>query len=311
MTTKPLIIYHDLCADGFGAAWAIWKVLGYEGADYLGTTHGNPPPDVTGRDVVIVDFSFKRDTIISIATNAKSVLILDHHKTAKEDLQLFAKEPNPVDNWDYWFFHNKVNSYDTASASDFNNTLAIFNMDKSGAVLAWEFFHPNKPVPKLLRHVQDRDLWLFKLNGTKELQFVVFSHPYDFEIWDQLAKDVEDEFKFADILEQGVAIERKHLKDIKELLSVAAHPQTIGGCLVLTANLPYTMASDACNILCKDYDSKPFSATYFDRADGQRVFSLRSVGDFDVSAVAKLYGGGGHKNAAGFSVPIVGESDHL
>lgn len=32
--------------------------------------------------------------------------------------------------------------------------------------------------------------------------------------------------------------------------------------------------------------------------------SLRSNGDYDVSAIAKAFGGGGHKNAAGFEVPI-------
>jgi nanoRNase/pAp phosphatase (c-di-AMP/oligoRNAs hydrolase) len=45
-----------------------------------------------------------------------------------------------------------------------------------------------------------------------------------------------------------------------------------------------------------------FAACYWDTPEG-RVFSLRSIGDFDVSEIAKQYGGGGHKNASGFRLP--------
>jgi nanoRNase/pAp phosphatase (c-di-AMP/oligoRNAs hydrolase) len=59
-------------------------------------------------------------------------------------------------------------------------------------------------------------------------------------------------------------------------------------------------ASDAGNILS---EGRAFAATYYD-TDKSRVFSLRSSkGGVDVGEVAKLFGGGGHKHAAGFSVP--------
>jgi len=49
----------------------------------------NPPPDVTGKDVILVDFSYKRPILDKMKQEANSILILDHHKTAMEDLQGF------------------------------------------------------------------------------------------------------------------------------------------------------------------------------------------------------------------------------
>jgi nanoRNase/pAp phosphatase (c-di-AMP/oligoRNAs hydrolase) len=74
---------------------------------------------------------------------------------------------------------------------------------------------------------------------------------------------------------------------------------TIGGHRVPVANLPYTMSSDAGHEMAK---GRPFAACYWDTPEG-RVFSLRSNDEgVDVSEVAKQYGGGGHRNASGFTV---------
>lgn len=60
--------------------------------------------------------------------------------------------------------------------------------------------------------------------------------------------------------------------------------------------------------MCKVFPDAPFSASYCDRGDGKRSYSLRSLGDFDVSAVARMFGGGGHRNAAGFVVDLPADS---
>ena len=60
--------------------------------------------------------------------------------------------------------------------------------------------------------------------------------------------------------------------------------------------------SEVAGELAKD-TRYPFGACFFVRGDGLKIWSLRSdrnLGDFDVSAVAKLRGGGGHRNAASF-----------
>lgn len=295
-------IYHSPCADGFGAAWAVWRKFG-DGVRFVPGVYGTPPPDVDGQNVVMVDFSYKAPVLSSLLRSgdvkqAMTILIIDHHKTAQDDL---ADLKPPASGYDPLRWRNE---WEQASEWPVR---AIFDMEKSGAVLTWEFFHPSEPVPKLLQYIQDRDLWRFALPHSREVAAVVFSHPYDFERWSNLVLQAEDEYGFAGIVAEGAAIERKHHKDVAELLKQTRRTMRIGGHTVPTANLPYTMASDAAGMLA---DGQPFGACYFDRGDGKRQFSLRSrEGGIDVSEVAKQYGGGGHRNASGFEAPLGWEGD--
>ncbi len=257
-----ICIYHGNCADGFGAAWVVKKALG----DSVSFHHGvyqNGPPDVTDQDVLLVDFSYKRPVLLEMAEKAKSILILDHHKTAAADL------------------------VDLPS-----NVRTVFDMERSGARITWDNFFPNDPPPPLLLHIEDRDLWRFKLPWTREIQANVFSYPYDFDVWERLMKEPIEA-----LAKEGYAIERKHFKDIAELLGVCTRRMVIGGYNVPIANLPYTLTSDAGHSLLK---GEPFAGCYWDTPQG-RVFSLRSTDEgVDVSEIAKQYGGGGHRNASGF-----------
>jgi hypothetical protein len=170
----------------------------------------------------------------------------------------------------------------------------VFDMNKSGAGLTWDFFFRDEQRPALIDHVEDRDLWRFALPGTREIQAAVFSYPYYFDIWDNLMR-----WPINDLRTEGRAIERKHHKDIAELLGVVTRRMNIGGHNVPVANLPYTLTSDAGHKLA---EHEPFAGCYWDTPDG-RVFSLRSRDDgMDVSEIAKQYGGGGHRNASGFRV---------
>ncbi|WP_313243739.1 DHHA1 domain-containing protein [Stenotrophomonas rhizophila] len=300
---KPLVIYHANCADGFTAAWAVRQAMD---AEFYPGVHGEPPPDVTDRVVILVDFSYPRGQLVDMARVARSLLVLDHHKTAEADLAsgevkvgtvgqvgLTVAQVVRLDNlpdargaWDYYSANSCVGDAVVC---------AFFDMDRSGAGIAWDFFHPGAPRPELIDHVEDRDLWRFALPGTREIQAAVFSYPYEFDVWDLLMETPMETLRA-----QGVAIERKHHKDVAELVKVAKRQMVIGHYDVPVASLPYTLASDAGHLMAK---GKPFAACYYDK-DGGRVFSLRSTDQgVDVSEVAKLYGGGGHARAAGFTVP--------
>ena len=288
--TKPLCIYHGNCADGFGAAWVVrhWFARSGQKIDFHPGVYGQEPPSVVGRDVIMVDFSYKRPVLERMAESARMILILDHHKTAAEDLDGYRR---PI-----W-----------GAQAMSEGIWAEFDMARSGAGLAWDFFFPNEPRPKLIDHIEDRDLWRFSLAGTREIQANLFSFPYDFAVWDDLVEKAEGPSGFADMLIGGVAIDRKMLKDIAELLGVATRRMKIGGVEVPVVNLPYTMASEAAGTLA---ENAPFAAAYFDGKDA-RTFSLRSRGEggADVSSIAKLYGGGGHRNAAGFRMPVGWDGD--
>lgn len=283
MEPQTICIYHGNCADGFGAAWVVREHFKHRQAndligedipvDFVPGIYQTPPPDVTDKDVIIVDFSYKRPVILEMLEKCRSLTIIDHHQSAILDLQSIV--------------HPKFKSY--------------FDLNHSGAVLTWlYFFGASYAYPLLLGHIEDRDLWKFKMEKTREIQAALFSYPYDFDVWDMLMNgDV------ADLATQGEAIERKHFKDIAELLKVSQRRAVIGDFDVPVANLPYTLSSDAGQAMNKD---EPFAACWMETDKGF-VFSLRSrFGDegqpnaVDVSKIATAYGGGGHKQAAGFKV---------
>ncbi|MCE0903864.1 MULTISPECIES: phosphohydrolase [Pseudomonas] len=296
---KTMCIYHGNCADGFGGAWVVRKALG-EQVEFVAGVHGQEPPDVTDKDVIIVDFSYKYEVMARLSWKANSIIILDHHKSAAEDLGKFppfhagvrvdGRHPDGSVALGWESAHISMNSQNSPAIA------CCFDMNRSGAMLAWDHFFPGQEPPMLLRHIEDRDLWLFQLDGTREIQANLFSYPYDFEVWDTLmATDVQS------LRSDGAAIERKHQKDVAELVAVTKRRLVIGGHNVPVASLPYTLTSDAGHLMAQ---GEPFAACYWDTPDG-RVFSLRSTDDgMDVSEIAKQYGGGGHRNASGFRVPF-------
>lgn len=260
-----MCIYHGNCADGFAAAWAIRKAL--PGAKFVAAVFDTPPPDVTGEDVVMVDFSYPRPVLLEMASKAKSLLILDHHKSASEDLRDLPE-----------------------------NVVAVFDMERSGAMMAWQHFFPDVSPPNLIAHIQDGDLLRYALQGTHEICSTVFSYPYDFQVWERLmCSDIKM------LREEGIPIERAHQNDIAKLLKATRRRMVIADVEVPVANLPFTLSGDAALMMAQ---GEPFAACYWD-TPGKREFILRScVHGHDVGAVARQYGGGGHLHAAGFRIPL-------
>ncbi|VVN75493.1 phosphohydrolase [Pseudomonas fluorescens] len=256
---KTMCIYHGNCADGFGAAWVVRKALGHD-VEFVAGVYGQEPPDVTGKDVILVDFSYKYDVLAALANKANSIIVLDHHKSAAEDLARFEPFHTGIEEDTRHDDGSPLLGWKTAhTMAHSQNGPAIaccFDMNRSGAMLAWDHYFPDQEPPQLLRHIEDRDLWLFKLEGTREIQANLFSYPYDFDVWDKLmADDVES------LRSDGAAIERKHHKDIAELVSVTKRRLVIGGYDVPVASLPYTLTSDAGALMAQ---GEPFAACYWD-----------------------------------------------
>ena len=209
-------------------------------------------------EVFIVDFSYDRATCEALA-GKYGLTILDHHKTAEKELL----------GLDY----------------------ATFNLEKSGAVLAWEYIYPLWTPPVILQYVQDRDLWRFALPNSEEVNLYIASLPQTFEAWDGF------DLEAAEI--GGRAIKAFRNSQVNRACRNVRW-ENIAGHSVPVLNLSDNI-SEVGNYLCQKYPQAAFSASYCDRADGQRSYSLRSIGDFDVSDIAKQFGGGGHRNAAGFT----------
>ncbi len=262
-----LIIYHAECLDGFGAAYAAWYALG-DSATYHPAKYGEELPDCTDKDVYFLDFSAPKDKMLQIARVAKSVTVLDHHKTAEADLTELLRD---------------------------NVIRGEFNMRRSGCILAWQHFNYDIPPPMVLQYIEDRDLWKFELESTRSICAALFSYPQTFEFWHDNIIGCE-----TSLLIEGGAILRQHNRQI-DLLKNNANLEYLGSWCVPIVNANYMFASDLGNILSEGH---PFAAVWYE-ANGRRYYSLRSQkGSTDVSIVAKQFGGGGHENAAGFSVEI-------
>lgn len=288
---KPLCIYHGGCDDGFAAAWAVRKALGDEVEFYPGIYQKEPPPH-DGRDVIFVDFSYKRPVLDAMAAKANSVLILDHHKTAQEDLADLPKPPP----WESW---SGATHLPKGPAM-----VALFDMDRSGAALAWDYFIGDgsslglkiavaSRQREFIEYIQDRDLWRKALPGGDEFTIALRSYPQDFLIWDKLI-DAGPQTLIA----EGGAIQRYYRLRVEELKR-SAYKATMATHRIWIANAPYFAASEVAGELADR--GLAFGACYFEAEGGRFQYSLRSRGNFDVSAIARQFGGGGHKAAAGFS----------
>lgn len=308
--TKPLVIYHADCTDGFGAAFAAWLKLGDE-AEYLPMQYGpfdaNKMPSVIDREVFILDFSFSRSIMEGIFSNAARVVWLDHHKTAFEMWEPNSKGVLPLT--------SKGDSYETYGGKH----KIILHTKKSGAMLAWEYFHPGTEVPLLIRHIDDRDRWQFKLEGSKELHAALASYqPWSFEQWEGWHRTgicgLEGEFNFyaegaAILRAQNAAVAQavKHARNCCIRLYDPAHdswqraeygPAEFNG---LAVSCPLHQSEIGHELANK---SGTFGLIWSMKEDGSINCSLRSNGDYDVSAIAKAFGGGGHRNAAGFQTSV-------
>lgn len=285
----PLIIYHDNCADGFGAAWAAYRKFEADGAEYLPMNYNDPrvsveagvlkfPVSVHGRDVYILDFSFSPAVHEAIRLLANRLFWRDHHKTAFEALGL---DPLQI------------------FAATEENEDVILDPNKSGCVLAWELFHPGTPTPRILELIQDRDLWRWELPGTRAFATALRSEPFTFDNFDLAACNV------GELTRTGEAMNHlfdQQLEDItKRPVPTRLHADGVSW-FGLSVNCTPQFASEAGNALAKL--SGNFGLTWYAGEVGQVFVSLRSIGDYDVSDIAKQFGGGGHKNAAGFKTTL-------
>jgi nanoRNase/pAp phosphatase (c-di-AMP/oligoRNAs hydrolase) len=268
----PLVVYHAGCHDGYCSAWLFRQA--FPDAEFLPAHYGDTPPDVGHRDVYLVDFTYPRDAIRRLISFNHKVTVLDHHATAPERVAGLTEPDGKFE--------------------------AVIDQTKSGARLAWEYLLDRRPgtvpteCPWLVAFTEDRDLWRWALPFSREVNAALRSYPLDFDGWDRMHADRTP----ADLIPEGRAILRRekqivdsHVGFAREV-TLAGHRVPCVNATVLTSEIAGELAT-----------GKPFGVCYFDRADGMRIYSLRSRdGGVDVSQVAKSFGGGGHVRAAGFEV---------
>lgn len=296
MTWKPdICIYHFPCDDGFGSAWAVWKKWG-ETVDFRPSNYGLAVPDeaIDGKNILIADFSFKPDVLRAMGERARSIVILDHHKTAAADLDGFpVKVVGPR-------FDAVERHLSKVSGPDMN-IFVSFDMARSGAMMTWQFCFPDEKVPQLVKHLQDRDLWRFEIPGTRAISLYLRSFDFAFDKWSHIAAFLDTNPD--DLMAEALSIERFYDRKIAEMVPTATLEKIGQWDGVPVAHAPFAFASDLAHALLESHPDAPFAAVC-NHAYGARSWSLRSTNDRqDVSEVARQFGGGGHRNAAGFRCP--------
>ena len=257
------VIYHADCTDGFGAAYSAWKCLGNR-AEYFPCKHGTKPPDVKGKKVAILDFSFDNATTKKMIEDADALVVIDHHKSAMVELH------------------------------DITNT--IFDMKHSGARLAWDFFHPGKEPPKFINYIEDRDLWKWELEYSKEFSAAFDMVPFEFEEFEKF----EDDSVFDDACKRGSYI-LAYSKTVVKKVCEKANLRKMNGKDVMVVNASHWMSEIGAR-LAPDCDFAMI--WYWDHEEKHTKVSLRAFHEtVDVSEISKKFGGGGHKKAAGFQLP--------
>ncbi|GKS97809.1 phosphoesterase [Acidovorax sp. SUPP3434] len=268
---NPLVLYHGRCADGFGAALAAWRYYGGQ-AECVGLSHGQVQsvddlPALEGRAVYILDFSFAPDILGAIDERAAKLVMLDHHKSAAEKLTGFACRCGVVH----------------------------FDMDKSGARLAWEFFYPDTPLPDLVRYVEDRDIWAWAYPESAGYLAALDMEPFDFARWEAIAAFTPEQS--AAFVARGNAMDEK-FRHLAADVAGGAQPITFNGKQGLMVNAPGAFHSLIGEMLSKQCGT--FALMWIVSKEGKVKVGLRSQRNFDCSVLAESMGGGGHAQACGF-----------
>jgi oligoribonuclease NrnB/cAMP/cGMP phosphodiesterase (DHH superfamily) len=270
MEPKTIILYHAHCPDGFGAAYAAWKKFG-DAAEYIPCSYGKPVPEgLAGNIVYFVDFCYEQEVMDAIAKEAASVTVLDHHLGTKDIVESMPEY--------------------------------VFDEKRSGATITWSYFHPDTQIPKLLKYVEDDDLYRFTYPETRPILSYLSVQPFTFSEWDTLVYMLEDPDRHAALLDRanvyGEYFELlAHLAaEQGKLVSFEGHEVYFG-----RAHPFKPMQSRVGHMLAEK--KGPFALVVSAHPEGYGV-SIRGDGSIDVSAIARKYGGNGHPDASGFMIPL-------
>ncbi len=265
-----VVLYHGKCPDGFGGAYAAWKKFG-DTAVYIPVDHGDAPPEeLDGKEVYLVDFCYETsEQMAMLAKITKRLIVLDHHESAR----VFAE-------------HAPEHVYDET---------------RSGATIAWSYFHPGKPMPRLMTYLEDGDLYHYALPETRNVFSYLLALPYEFSLWDELALGLENNAKRTDILNKAAIY--------TEFFEALAHSSAERAKKVRFEGYEVYFVATHPNITMKSYVGHelyeklpPFALIVTAHPNGFGV-SIRGDNTVDVSKIAEKYGGGGHPGSAGFFIP--------
>ncbi|MFZ1987959.1 MAG: hypothetical protein WAV21_02930 [Minisyncoccia bacterium] len=269
MHERTLVLYHGNCPDGFGGVYAAWKKFG-DSAHYIPLSRGDEPPYelCKGANLYFIDFCYPQEIMDQFVKDAKSVTVLDHHEGIREVVE-------------------RMPSF-------------VYDANRSGATIAWNYFHPDTPLPLLLKHIEDDDLFRYTLPNTRALITYLEVHPFAFEFWDEIAQTLDDPTESEKLFER-TRIYAEYFELLAHLSVEHAKLISFEGyeCYFANAHPLKSMKSLVGNLLAKK--KGPIALVVSAHPEGYGV-SIRGDGSVDVSKIAQKFGGNGHPNSSGFLI---------
>lgn len=267
-TPRTVVLYHGNCPDGFGGAYAAWKKFG-DSAEYYALSRTTPGPEsFHGATLYFIDFCYPQELMDPYIAEAGHLVMLDHHKGMEEVVKAMPEY--------------------------------VFDTNRSGASIAWEYFHPGVPMPNLLRYVEDDDLFRFALPDTKAVLAYLAVQPHTFELWDAIAVDLDNPDHSPKFMEK-LHTYREYFDLLVEYTASRAKPVLFEGYEVylVTVNPLKPFVSAVGSVL--HHKHPPFSLMAHAFPGGMRI-SMRGNDSVDLTKIAQKYGGNGHPNSAAFSL---------
>lgn len=273
-----MVLYHNNCPDGYMscviAHHYLTNLQNKKNIEYIGVNYYGFPPDVTGRNVLICDFSYKKNVMQHMISCATKLAILDHHRSAEDELSII------------------------------DPTYKVFRMDHSGAYLTWYYFFPDILAPLGVRYIEDHDIWTHQMDKTSEFTAFATSLPMTIENWSEL---LNDDYVLEVALNQGTGMVKLNSSYINYgLKHVSPVFMQIGNKYYFVAHLNSTiLKSELGNKVFTEYPNCDFAAIYSIN-NNSTYFSLRSTDKrTNVSKIAVNMGGGGHVQASGVTLPYI------
>lgn len=258
-----VVIYHD-DEDGFGGAWTAWKKFKNK-ASYIPAENGNLPlKGLAGKEIYFIDFCYSKKELGEIVKNNKKVVVIDHHISRKNEIKIATEYRYAVKN--------------------------------SAAVLAWKYFYPSKPIPKILLYIEDMDLWKWELPNSRNIASYLESYNFNFKTYSRIASQLENKEKLRKCIAEGEAIER-YKQILANYIINFAEKVEFEGQKAFAVNSPI-LDSEVGNLINKKKGGIGIIWRYKNR---RLRISLRSD-KADVMKLAEKFGGGGHKRSSGFQI---------
>ena len=276
-TEVETLLYHGDCIDGFASAFACYYFMKTKNkrkrVSFIPCQHQKAPVNVSGKNVLMCDFSYKYNILKDMIKNANKFCILDHHVSAEKDLKNIPKEHK------------------------------VFDKNHSGAYITWAYFFGEENVPLFIRYVEDNDIGARRMPNTKGFTSFIFNLPKTFDIYEKL---LDDSYVLNTVIPIGEGMQKQNDSYIADgVKKVAMNFMLIDSKLYFIASVNTSiLKSEIGNSVFNTYPNANFALCHSQNSfTGETYLSLRSMDTAtDVEVIASKFGGGGHRNAAGISV---------